>query len=81
MGTLMIRCPNTGRAVLTRYEVDPDRFSKLPVFFGYSYCSFCGTKHEWFAGDAWVSAQHQHSENTRQRRVEYRQAMNDLPSK
>jgi len=54
MGTVMIRCPETGREIPTGYEADPTRFSATPVFFARSYCPICRTEHEWFAQEAWV---------------------------
>lgn len=54
MGNLMIRCPKTGRSIRTQYEIDPQRFLSLPVFFARSYCPICQLEHEWFAGNAWV---------------------------
>ena len=54
MGTVMIRCPETGREIATGYEADPERFSSMPVFFARSYCPICRAEHEWFAQQAWV---------------------------
>jgi hypothetical protein len=54
MGTVMIRCPKTGREISTGYEADPARFGTTPVFFSRSHCPFCRTEHEWFAQEAWV---------------------------
>jgi hypothetical protein len=54
MGTVMIRCPQTGREIPTGYEVDPMRFRSSPVFFARSYCPICRAEHEWFAQEAWV---------------------------
>ena len=54
MGTVMIRCPETGREIATGYEADPARFSSMPVFFARSYCPICRAEHEWFAQQAWV---------------------------
>jgi hypothetical protein len=54
MGTVMIRCPETGREIATGFEADPARFRATPVFFARSYCPICRTEHEWFAQDAWV---------------------------
>jgi hypothetical protein len=54
MGTVMIRCPETGREIATGYEADPERFSSMPVFFARSYCPICRSEHEWFAQQAWV---------------------------
>jgi hypothetical protein len=57
MGTVMIRCPETGREIATGYEADPARFSSMPVFFARSYCPICRAEHEWFAQQAWVCEQ------------------------
>lgn len=54
MGTVMIRCPNTGHEISTGMEADATSFSATPVFFASSYCPICQTEHEWFAKDAWV---------------------------
>jgi hypothetical protein len=54
MGTVMIRCPQTGREIPTGFEADAARFKAMPVFFASSYCPACRTEHEWFAKDAWV---------------------------
>jgi hypothetical protein len=54
MGTLMIRCPQTGREISTGMRTDQDSFKTAPVFFARSYCPLCQTEHEWFAKDAWV---------------------------
>ena len=47
MGTVMIRCPETGREIATGFRA-------TPVFFARSHCPICRTEHEWFAQDAWV---------------------------
>ncbi len=54
MGTVMIRCPETGREVSTGMRADRDRFRATPVFFARSLCPICRTEHEWFAQEAWV---------------------------
>jgi hypothetical protein len=54
MGTVMIRCPQTGREIPTGFVADPTSFSATPVFFARSYCPMCRTEHEWFAKEAWV---------------------------
>ncbi len=54
MGTVMIRCPETRRAISTGMQVDRATFHSTPVFFSSTYCTLCRTKHEWFAKDAWV---------------------------
>jgi hypothetical protein len=54
MGTVMIRCPETGREVSTGMQADRDSFRATPVFFARSFCPICNTEHEWFAQQAWV---------------------------
>ena len=54
MGTVMIRCPETGRAVSTGMRVDTESFRAMPVFFARSHCPICRAEHEWFAQEAWV---------------------------
>jgi hypothetical protein len=54
MGTVMIRCPETGREVSTGMRADRDSFRATPVFFARSFCPICRTEHEWFAQQAWV---------------------------
>ena len=54
MGTLMIKCPETGRAIATGIEIDRSSFNCMPVFFGRTLCAICQTQHEWFAKAAWV---------------------------
>jgi hypothetical protein len=54
MGTVMIRCPETGREVSTGMQAERTAFSATPVFFARSFCLACRQEHEWFAQDAWV---------------------------
>ena len=54
MGMLMIRCPNTGRAISTGRHIESRFFSSTPVFFSSTYCPHCRARHEWFVKDAWV---------------------------
>jgi hypothetical protein len=54
MGVVMIKCPQTGRAIPTGMEADRERFRCSPVFFARTFCSMCKTSHEWFAREAWV---------------------------
>lgn len=54
MGTIMIRCPRTGRAIATGIAADHETFRCSPVFFGRTRCSICQTNHEWFSGEAWI---------------------------
>ncbi|SDS10258.1 hypothetical protein SAMN05444158_1013 [Bradyrhizobium canariense] len=54
MGSIMIRCPATKRAIATGIEMDLAKFQRTAVFFSRSYCPHCRTHHEWFARDAWI---------------------------
>lgn len=54
MGTLMIRCPDTGRDISTGFVTDRRSFAAMPVFFARVLCPLCNTEHEWFAREAWV---------------------------
>ena len=55
MGIVMIRCPQTGRAISTGIHADRATFHATPVFFSRTFCPLCRATHEWFAADAWVS--------------------------
>ncbi len=54
MSNVMIRCPQTRRAISTGIKVDRATFQSTPVFFSRTYCSLCRMTHEWFAKDAWI---------------------------
>jgi hypothetical protein len=54
MGSVVIQCPATGRAIPTGIEADRLKFSCSPVFFADTYCRHCSASHRWFARDAWV---------------------------
>jgi hypothetical protein len=54
MGIILVKCPQTGRAISTGMEMDQSRFNRIPVFFGRTFCPTCRKDHEWFARDAWV---------------------------
>ena len=54
MGTVMIKCPDTGRDIPTGMMADRRSFSATPVFFARVLCPLCNTEHEWFAREAWV---------------------------
>ena len=54
MGSVVIRCPATGRAIPTGIEADRLKFACSPVFFADAYCPMCNANHRWFARDAWV---------------------------
>jgi hypothetical protein len=54
MGIVMIRCPETRRAISTGIQADRETFHATPVFFSRTFCPLCAKQHEWFAKDAWV---------------------------
>jgi hypothetical protein len=54
VGVVMIKCPQTGRAIPTGMKADREKFRCSTVFFARTYCSVCRASHEWFAGEAWV---------------------------
>ena len=54
MGTVMIRCPDTGREIPAGIVADRRSFGAMPVFFGRVFCPLCRIEHEWFAREAWV---------------------------
>jgi hypothetical protein len=58
MGTVMIRCPATGRTISTGIEADRVKFACSPVFFADAYCPDCDAMHRWFAREAWVEEPH-----------------------
>jgi hypothetical protein len=54
VGMIMIKCPQTGRAIATGIKADRESFRCCAVFFARTYCSICQTHHDWFAKEAWV---------------------------
>ena len=54
MGMVMIKCPQTGRAMPTGIKIDRERFRASPVFFSRTRCPVCHADHAWFAREAWV---------------------------
>jgi hypothetical protein len=54
MGMVMIKCPQTGRAIPTGIETDHESFQRCAVFFAHTRCPICRTNHGWFAREAWV---------------------------
>ncbi len=54
MGIVMIKCPQTGRAIPTGIKADRESFRCSAVFFARTHCSICQTNHDWFAKEAWV---------------------------
>jgi len=66
MGMVMIKCPQSGRAIPTGIEVDRERFRASPVFFSRTRCPVCHADHAWFAREAWV---HEPAARAKRRRV------------
>jgi hypothetical protein len=54
MGMVMVKCPQTGRAISTGITADRDSFRRSPVFFARTRCPICHADHAWFAPEAWV---------------------------
>jgi hypothetical protein len=54
MGMVMVKCPQTGRAISTGIRSDRESFQRSPVFFNRTRCPICHTDHAWFAREAWV---------------------------
>lgn len=54
MGMVMVKCPQTGRAIPTGIQADRESFRRSPVFFARTRCPICHTDHAWFAPEAWV---------------------------
>ena len=54
MGIVMIKCPQTGRAIPTGIKADRESFRRSAAFFARTHCSICQTNHDWFAKEAWV---------------------------
>ena len=57
MASVMIRCPNTGRAVSTEIETEPCVFRNLPRIAAHMACPACGHEHAWTKDDAWLAAE------------------------
>ena len=54
MGMVMVKYPQTGRAIPTGITIDRESFQRSPVFFRRTRCPICNTEHAWFAREAWV---------------------------
>ena len=50
MSSVMIRCPNTGRAVSTAIETEPACSANCPRFPAGMLCPACGEEHVWATG-------------------------------
>jgi hypothetical protein len=54
MGMIMIKCPQTGRAIPTGIKSDRETFLRSAVFYANARCPVCRANHNWFAREAWV---------------------------
>lgn len=54
MGTILIKCPQTGSVISTGIKADRKSFLCSAVFFARTHCPICRTNHEWFSREAWV---------------------------
>lgn len=55
MGTIILRCPITGREYASGIEIDEASFLRLPDIKMKSRCPHCGTDHTWSLRDARLS--------------------------
>jgi hypothetical protein len=55
MSEVMIRCPNTGRAVSTAIETEPYVLRTLPRLAARMNCPACGQEHKWVTDEAWLA--------------------------
>ena len=55
MGTLMIRCPRTDRAVSTEIDTEASVHERLPEVASRLICPACGEVHVWTAKEAWLA--------------------------
>jgi hypothetical protein len=56
VSALMIRCPQTGRAIFTGTETDETSLNKSPDMPTHTRCPACGREHMWWKRDAWLEA-------------------------
>ena len=54
VGTLMVRCPETGQDFATGIETDQLSLQRTPAFNGTIHCPICGVAHSWSKIDAWL---------------------------
>ena len=54
MSVIMVKCPNTGRALSTGIETDRVGFDRLPNLLTYSLCPLCRLEHGWWKREAWL---------------------------
>ena len=54
LGTVMVKCPVTGRELSTGVEMDTASFQGLPTGTCQMKCPVCGADHTWSTRDAWL---------------------------
>ena len=47
MGTIILRCPVTGREYASNIETDEETFLRLPDIKMKAHCPHCGADHTW----------------------------------
>jgi endogenous inhibitor of DNA gyrase (YacG/DUF329 family) len=54
MSTVMIKCPETGKAVSTGFAMDKRTFENATMSNNSVHCPACGKDHTWEKKDAWL---------------------------
>lgn len=54
MGTVVIRCPETGKTVPVGFEAVRETFHAPENALATIHCPACGKLHQWQKRDAWV---------------------------
>jgi hypothetical protein len=57
MSSVMIKCPDTGRAVSTEIETEPSVFRRLPKVTARMLCPACGREHIFMTSSAWLAGE------------------------
>jgi hypothetical protein len=52
VGTLIIKCPVTGKSISTGVQIDAKGFAQMPNLVAYAHCADCMTDHAWRPLDA-----------------------------
>jgi hypothetical protein len=52
---VMIKCPETSRAIFTGIEVDRNDLASLLHVAYHARCPLCGYTHTWWKHDAWLA--------------------------
>ncbi len=55
MGTIILRCPSTGREYPSGLEIDEASFRRLPDIIMKAHCPHCGADHVWSLREARLS--------------------------